>query len=67
MSEVVVEAARREVEATRATEVMYLGLAWGTRAALTRMVPRDRDTIVQVGSALAYRGIPLQSAGLRGR
>ena len=48
-------------EFARATEVTYLGLVWGTRAALTRMVPRDRGTIVQVGSALAYRGIPLQA------
>jgi NAD(P)-dependent dehydrogenase (short-subunit alcohol dehydrogenase family) len=48
-------------EFARATEVTYLGLVWGTRAALKRMVPRDRGTIVQVGSALAYRGIPLQS------
>src|SRR5581483_9685782 len=38
-----------------------LGSVWGTRAALRRMVPRDRGTIVQVGSALAYRGIPLQA------
>jgi NAD(P)-dependent dehydrogenase (short-subunit alcohol dehydrogenase family) len=49
-------------EFRRATEVTYLGSVWGTRAALKRMVPRDRGTIVQVGSALAYRGIPLQSA-----
>ena len=48
-------------EFARATEVTYLGLVWGTRAALTHMVPRDRGTIVQVGSALAYRGIPLQA------
>ena len=48
-------------EFARATGVTYLGLVWGTRAALTRMVPRDRGTIVQVGSALAYRGIPLQA------
>lgn len=46
----------------RATEVTYLGSVWGMRAALSRMVPRDRGTIVQVGSALAYRSIPLQSA-----
>src|SRR6478735_3685854 len=46
----------------RATEVTYLGAVWGTLAALRRMKPRDRGTIVQVGSALAYRGIPLQSA-----
>jgi NAD(P)-dependent dehydrogenase (short-subunit alcohol dehydrogenase family) len=49
-------------EFRRATEVTYLGAVWGTKAALTRMLPRDRGTIVQVGSALAYRGIPLQSA-----
>jgi NAD(P)-dependent dehydrogenase (short-subunit alcohol dehydrogenase family) len=48
-------------EFERATEVTYLGLVWGTRAALRRMLPRDRGTIVQVGSALDYRGIPLQS------
>ena len=46
----------------RATEVTYLGTVWGTRAALKRMLPADRGTIVQVGSALAYRSIPLQSA-----
>ncbi len=46
----------------RATEVTYLGFVYGTQAALKRMLPRDRGTIVQVGSALAYRGIPLQSA-----
>jgi NADP-dependent 3-hydroxy acid dehydrogenase YdfG len=45
----------------RATEVTYLGCVWGTLAALRRMVPRDRGTIVQVGSALAYRSIPLQA------
>ena len=49
-------------EFRRVTEVTYLGFVHGTRAALTRMVPRDGGTIVQVGSALAYRGIPLQSA-----
>src|SRR2546423_11286943 len=49
-------------EFRRATEVTYLGAVWGTKAALTRMLPRDRGTIGQVGSALAYRGIPLQSA-----
>ncbi|MBD0328681.1 MAG: SDR family oxidoreductase [Thermoleophilia bacterium] len=48
-------------EFRRATEVTYLGYVWGTRAALRRMAPRNRGTIVQVGSALAYRGIPLQS------
>lgn len=45
----------------RATEVTYLGTVWGTRAALKRMRPRNRGTIVQVGSALAYRSIPLQA------
>lgn len=49
-------------EFTRVTQVCYLGYVHGTRAALSRMVPRDRGTIVQVGSALAYRGIPLQTA-----
>ncbi len=49
-------------EFRRATEVTYLGSVWGTRAALSVMRPRDRGTIVQVGSALAYRGIPLQAA-----
>jgi NAD(P)-dependent dehydrogenase (short-subunit alcohol dehydrogenase family) len=48
-------------EYRRATEVTYLGTVWGTRAALRRMKSRDRGTIVQVGSALAYRGIPLQA------
>lgn len=47
---------------TRTTEVTYLGAVWGTRAALARMKPRDRGAIIQVGSALAYRSIPLQSA-----
>jgi short-subunit dehydrogenase len=46
----------------RVTEVTYLGVVYGTMAALARMRPRDRGAIVQVGSALAYRGIPLQSA-----
>ena len=46
----------------RVTEVTYLGVVYGTMAALKRMLPRDRGTIVQVGSALAYRSIPLQSA-----
>jgi NAD(P)-dependent dehydrogenase (short-subunit alcohol dehydrogenase family) len=49
-------------EFRRATEVTYLGYVNGTRVALDRMHARDRGTIVQVGSALAYRGIPLQSA-----
>ncbi len=46
----------------RVTEVTYLGYVYGTLAALKRMLPRDRGSIVQVGSALAYRGIPLQAA-----
>ncbi|MFL6661098.1 MAG: SDR family oxidoreductase, partial [Rhizobacter sp.] len=56
----------------RATDVTYLGAVWGTLAALRRMKPRDHGTIVQVGSALAYRSIPLQApycgakAALRG-
>jgi short-subunit dehydrogenase len=49
-------------EFERVTAVTYLGVVYGTLAALRRMIPRDRGTIVQVGSALAYRGIPLQSA-----
>ena len=49
-------------EFKRVTDVTYLGFVYGTLAALKRMLPRDRGTIVQVGSALAYRGIPLQSA-----
>ena len=49
-------------EFRRVTEVTYLGYVWGTLAALRRMRPRNRGVIVQVGSALAYRGIPLQSA-----
>ena len=49
-------------EFRRATEVTYLGAVWGTLAALRRMRERDRGTIVQVGSALSYRAIPLQSA-----
>lgn len=49
-------------EVRRVTEVTYLGYVHGTRAALDRMVRRDRGAIVQVGSALAYRGIPLQAA-----
>ena len=49
-------------EFKRTTEVSYLGFVYGTKAALDRMCPRDRGAIVQVGSALAYRGIPLQSA-----
>ena len=49
-------------EYRRVTEVTYLGYVHGTLAALRRMKPRDRGTIVQVGSALALRSIPLQSA-----
>ncbi len=52
----------RAEEYRRVTEVTYLGYVHGTLAALKRMLPRDRGSIVQVGSALAYRGIPLQSA-----
>ncbi|AGS73359.1 SDR family oxidoreductase [Streptomyces collinus] len=48
-------------EYKRITEVTYLGFVNGTRAALKRMLPRDRGTIVQVGSALGERSIPLQS------
>jgi short-subunit dehydrogenase len=59
-------------EFRRVTEVTYLGAVYGTMAALRFMKPRNRGTIVQVGSALAYRSIPLQSAycgakhGIRG-
>lgn len=49
-------------EFKRVTEVTYLGYVYGTLAALRRMLPKNRGTIVQVGSALAYRSIPLQSA-----
>lgn len=49
-------------EYKRVTEVTYLGVVYGTLAALKRMLRRDRGTIIQVGSALAYRSIPLQSA-----
>ncbi len=48
-------------EFRRVTEVTYLGVVHGTLAALRRMAPRDRGVIVQVGSTLAYRGIPLQA------
>jgi NAD(P)-dependent dehydrogenase (short-subunit alcohol dehydrogenase family) len=48
-------------EFKRATDVTYLGMVWGTRAALKRMVPRDSGSIVQVCSAMSYRGIPLQA------
>ena len=59
-------------EFKRVTEVTYLGSVYGTMSALRRMLPRDRGAIVQVGSVLAYRSIPLQSAycgaksGIRG-
>lgn len=46
----------------RALRVTYLGCVNGTRAALSRMVPRDRGQVIQVGSALGFRGIPLQAA-----
>src|SRR5438132_3111287 len=49
-------------ELRRVTEVTYLGCVYGTLAALKRMLPRNRGVIVQIGSALAYRGIPLQAA-----
>ena len=49
-------------EYKRATEVTYLGTVYGTMSALKRMRPRNSGSIVLVGSALAYRGIPLQSA-----
>ncbi len=49
-------------EFKRVTEVTYLGVVYGTQAALRRMLPRDRGTIVQIGSSLAYRSIPNQSA-----
>jgi NAD(P)-dependent dehydrogenase (short-subunit alcohol dehydrogenase family) len=54
----------REITAAeyrRATEVTYLGTVYGTMSALKRMLPRNRGTVVQVGSALAFRGIPLQA------
>lgn len=54
-------------EFRRVTEVTYLGCVYGTMAALRRMVPRDRGAIVQVGSSLAYRGIPLQAAYCRAK
>lgn len=49
-------------EFRRVMEVTYLGIVHGTLSALKRMLPRDAGVIIQVGSALAYRGIPLQSA-----
>jgi NAD(P)-dependent dehydrogenase (short-subunit alcohol dehydrogenase family) len=54
-------------EFAHVTAVTYLGYVYGTRSALARMRQRDRGTIVQVGSALAYRGIPLQSAYCGGK
>ncbi|GAA2483490.1 SDR family oxidoreductase [Streptomyces longisporus] len=51
----------RPEELKRATEVTYFGFVHGTQAALRRMLPRDRGVIVQVGSALAYRSVPLQA------
>src|ERR671937_1365988 len=52
----------RPEEYRRVTDVTYLGYVYGTLAALRRMLPRDSGVIVQIGSALAYRSIPLQSA-----
>lgn len=49
-------------EYRRVVEVIFLGYVHGTQSALRRMMPRDRGVVVQVGSALAYRGIPAQSA-----
>ncbi len=49
-------------EFKRVTEVTYLGQVYGAMSALKRMLPRDKGSIIFVGSALAYRGIPLQSA-----
>jgi NAD(P)-dependent dehydrogenase (short-subunit alcohol dehydrogenase family) len=54
-------------EFRRVTEVTYLGCVYGTLAALKRMLPRNHGTIVQIGSALAYRGIPLQAAYCAGK
>ncbi|HEY3766879.1 MAG TPA: SDR family oxidoreductase [Gaiellales bacterium] len=54
-------------EFVRATQVTYLGTVFGTMAALRRMTPRDHGAIVQVGSALSYRAIPLQSAYCGGK
>jgi NADP-dependent 3-hydroxy acid dehydrogenase YdfG len=49
-------------EYRRVTEVDYLGYVYGTMAALRHMLPRDRGHVIQIGSALVYRSIPLQSA-----
>lgn len=46
----------------RVTEVTYLGVVHGTKVALNHMIPKNRGKIIQIGSVLAYRGIPLQSA-----
>jgi short-subunit dehydrogenase len=54
-------------EFRRVTDVTYLGVVHGTLSALHRMLPRNRGVIVQVGSALAYRGIPLQAAYCAGK
>jgi short-subunit dehydrogenase len=63
MSTVFAQFAQLEPEEfKRATEVTYLGTVYGTMVALSRMKPRDHGVIVQVGSALAYRAIPLQAA-----
>ncbi|HEX8964783.1 MAG TPA: SDR family NAD(P)-dependent oxidoreductase, partial [Rhodocyclaceae bacterium] len=63
MATVFCSAARvKPADFVRSTEVTYLGSVWGTLAAMKRMNRRDSGTIVQVGSALAYRSIPLQSA-----
>ncbi len=63
MAAVLAEVGQTEPEEfRRVVEVTFLGSVYGTMAALKRMGPRDRGTIVQVGSALAYRGIPLQAS-----
>jgi short-subunit dehydrogenase len=54
-------------ELRRVTDVTYHGAVWGTMAALRHMAPRDTGIIVQVGSALAYRAIPLQAAYCGGK
>src|SRR5947209_2827337 len=63
MAAILAEVAQTSAEEfRRVTEVTYLGSVHGIQAALARMLPRDRGKIVQVGSALAYRGIPLQAS-----
>jgi NADP-dependent 3-hydroxy acid dehydrogenase YdfG len=52
----------RPEEYRRVTDVDYLGFVYGTKAALKHMLPRDRGHVIQIGSALVYRSIPLQSA-----